>query len=103
MTAPSLCDRLAQTMAEARPSIDFPPWDSQWERDRDHWREIASALLASEEWQVREAVVGVVQTCLTDLTLLGLHTDEQDCVACQVRVRLAAASTRLAAVREDLR
>ena len=54
MPDPALLDRLAEVLADA------------WHKNaalspRDHWHAVAAVLLASEEWQVREAVVDMAR------------------------------------------
>lgn len=59
-----LRDRLAEIMADAWPLTDQPPWEGATETERDYWREIADALLASEEWHARDADVARLRALL---------------------------------------
>ncbi len=62
MTAP-LRDRLARLLCKATIAVDGWPtgvlfaWSDLQPPSQERWRTIADALLASDEWQAREAVV----------------------------------------------
>ena len=91
MTDPALRDRLAKIMVDAWPFRDIPPWKEMQEKDRIHWRTVADALLASEEWEAREAVV----KCAQDLDeYMG-----SDASPTSVWLEFRAALARLAAMR----
>ena len=89
MPDPALRDRLAKILDDAWPHLDGPSWKD--------WRVLADALLASEEWQAREAVVEAAKAYFPD----GFLMREGDRIAVGMNVLqdLCDALARLAAVR----
>ena len=84
MPSPTLRDRLIEIIVKA--IVDSGPLG-------DHPPNIADALLASEEWQAREAVVKAATREHEHCDGVGVDLDEEDsapCAMCHYLARLAA-------------
>ncbi len=62
-------DRLARLMYEAveKKYIEPISWSARVGEGREEWYRVADALLASEEWQAREAVVEAARRCIDEI------------------------------------